>query len=145
MQHILVTTDLSPESEPAAAAALELAAQYDSQLTLAYVTELAEHLDAGGEHTVDEYRKRVRTIAHERLEAQRRKLFGDRPKVRSELLDGKVVWRALCDYADAHSVDLIVIATHGRSGLRQALLGSVAERVLRTAACPVLTVPSAQS
>jgi len=45
-------------------------------------------------------------------------------------------------YADRHGIDLIVIGTHGRTGVTRALLGSVAERVARTAACPVLTVPS---
>jgi len=43
-------------------------------------------------------------------------------------------------YAREHSIDLIVIGTHGRSGLTHALLGSTAERVVRKAPCPVLTV-----
>lgn len=44
-------------------------------------------------------------------------------------------------YAQQHAIDLIVLGTHGRSGVTRALLGSVAERVARTASCPVLTVP----
>ena len=44
-------------------------------------------------------------------------------------------------YAHQHAVDLIVLGTHGRTGFSRALLGSVAERVVRTAPCPVLTVP----
>jgi nucleotide-binding universal stress UspA family protein len=45
-------------------------------------------------------------------------------------------------YAARHSVDLIVVGTHGRTGVSRLLLGSVAERVVRTTSCPVLTVPS---
>lgn len=44
-------------------------------------------------------------------------------------------------YAREHGVDLIVVGTHGRTGMSRALLGSVAERVIRTAPCPVLAVP----
>jgi nucleotide-binding universal stress UspA family protein len=44
-------------------------------------------------------------------------------------------------YARQHAIDLIVLGTHGRTGVTRALLGSVAERVIRTAPCPVLTVP----
>jgi len=47
---------------------------------------------------------------------------------------------AIVDYAREHDIDLIVIGTHGRTGMAHLLLGSVAERVVRTAACPVLTV-----
>lgn len=45
-------------------------------------------------------------------------------------------------YVERHGIDLIVMGTHGRTGLRHLLLGSVAERVLRQAACPVLTIRS---
>jgi nucleotide-binding universal stress UspA family protein len=46
-------------------------------------------------------------------------------------------------YAKGHSIHLIVLGTHGRSGVSRVLMGSVAERVIRTAPCPVLTVPPA--
>ena len=45
-------------------------------------------------------------------------------------------------YAAAESIDLIVVGTHGRTGVSRVLLGSVAERVIRGAACPVLVVPT---
>jgi universal stress protein A len=47
--------------------------------------------------------------------------------------------RAIVDYATAHQIDLIVMGTHGRGGMAHVLVGSVAERVVRTALCPVLT------
>lgn len=51
-----------------------------------------------------------------------------------------VDFHEIVDYARTHQIDLVVMATHGRTGLAHALVGSVAERVVRTAPCPVLTV-----
>ncbi len=50
------------------------------------------------------------------------------------------VAQAIVDYASAHACDLIVMGTHGRRGLSRLTLGSVAERVVKTAPCPVLTI-----
>jgi nucleotide-binding universal stress UspA family protein len=51
-----------------------------------------------------------------------------------------VDFHEIIDYARTHQIDLIVMATHGRTGLAHALVGSVAEKVVRKASCPVLTV-----
>jgi nucleotide-binding universal stress UspA family protein len=51
-----------------------------------------------------------------------------------------VDFHEIIDYARVHQIDLIVMATHGRTGLAHALVGSVAEKVVRKAPCPVLTV-----
>jgi nucleotide-binding universal stress UspA family protein len=51
---------------------------------------------------------------------------------------------AIVNYAREHAIDLVVISTHGRTGLRHVLLGSVAERIVREAPCPVLTVRDAR-
>jgi len=51
-----------------------------------------------------------------------------------------VDFHEIIDYARTHQIDLIVMATHGRTGLAHALVGSVAEKVVRKAPCPVLTV-----
>jgi nucleotide-binding universal stress UspA family protein len=48
--------------------------------------------------------------------------------------------REICSYARNHSIDLLILGTHGRTGLSQLLVGSVAERVVRVSPCPVLTV-----
>ena len=60
--------------------------------------------------------------------------------VHGEVLRSNAPARALVDYAKAKQIDLIVIGTQGRSGVSRLLLGSVAEQVVRTAPCPVLTV-----
>jgi nucleotide-binding universal stress UspA family protein len=49
-------------------------------------------------------------------------------------------WRGVCDYAERQGIDLVVIATHGRTGLQHALIGSTAEKIVRHAPCPVLVV-----
>lgn len=49
-------------------------------------------------------------------------------------------WSAICAYAKKNAIDLIVIGTHGRTGISHAVIGSTAERIVRHAPCPVLTV-----
>lgn len=53
------------------------------------------------------------------------------------------VWNRICDYAAEQDIDLIILSTHGLTGLRHVLIGSIAERVVQHAPCPVLTVKSA--
>lgn len=53
-------------------------------------------------------------------------------------------WSAICKYAEEQKIDLIVVATHGRTGLRHALIGSTAERIVQHAPCPVLVVKSSE-
>ena len=63
----------------------------------------------------------------------------NRVKVQSEVLSGKVA-DELADYANKNEVDLIIISTHGRSGVSRWVWGSVADRILRSACVPVLVV-----
>lgn len=53
-------------------------------------------------------------------------------------------WSAICRYSEQTEIDLIVVATHGRTGLRHVLIGSTAERIVQHAPCPVLVVKSAE-
>jgi nucleotide-binding universal stress UspA family protein len=86
----------------------------------------------------DEVRKAVST----RLDDQREKL-GQDVEVKTRLLEG-VPFQELIRFAAENDVDLIVMSTHGHTGLKHVLLGSTAERVVRKAPCPVLTIkPSA--
>jgi nucleotide-binding universal stress UspA family protein len=79
---------------------------------------------------------------HRELAEQRRRAeFAGAPRVDTELLHGFAV-SEIQHFAQQCNFDLIVMGTHGRRGLSHAFLGSVAERVLRLAPCPVLTVRS---
>lgn len=60
--------------------------------------------------------------------------------IKTQTLQGGGASGEIVEYAEANGIDLIVIATHGRSGLEHFFLGSTTERVLRRATCPVLTV-----
>lgn len=76
---------------------------------------------------------------HEMESLEARHLSGLGRPVRTEVLAGRP-FAEIVRYAEEHGIDLICLATHGRSGLSHALLGSVAERVVRKAPCAVLTV-----
>lgn len=65
--------------------------------------------------------------------------FDDDARIVSDVLPGNP-WSAICDYAQREQIELIVVATHGRTGLKHAIIGSTAERIVRHAPCPVLTV-----
>ena len=75
-----------------------------------------------------------------RLLARTRDTLGDRVPVVIASAPGAPA-EAIVRYAAANKISLVVVGTHGRTGFSRALLGSVAERVVRTAPCPVLTVP----
>jgi len=68
--------------------------------------------------------------------------FIDRKLLRAKPVVVTSLWpaEAIVDYAANHAIDVTVIGTHGRRGFEHLLMGSVAERVVRTAPCPVLTV-----
>ncbi len=64
---------------------------------------------------------------------------GELPKVRYRIASGNP-FEAILDTAETMRADLIVLATHGRTGLKRLIIGNVAEKVVRYAACPVLIV-----
>lgn len=65
--------------------------------------------------------------------------FGGDATIRYDAFVGNP-WVSICDYAEREQIDLIVVCTHGRTGLKHALIGSTAERIVRHAKCPVLVV-----
>ena len=99
---------------------------------------------AGGEFGLrksdgDQLKKTRRTIAEDYLKEMRSRLNYNWASVESEVLEGKVAEK-LADYATKNDVDLILIASHGRSGITRWVTGSVADRVLRSACVPVLMI-----
>lgn len=77
----------------------------------------------------------------ERLKALRETELLRVPKVRLQLVSGESASEAILDQATRMKADLLVLGTHGRTGVAHALVGSVAEVVIRSAPCPVLVVP----
>ncbi|MBZ9713566.1 universal stress protein [Deinococcus multiflagellatus] len=138
-KHIFVTTDGSPCGDAALPLAAGLADTCGAALTVAYVVP---DLLAGHEGPY------VRDYVQELAEAQEqgrsvlRRAATARPGTQTVLLDSRAstVARSLLRGAQTQGADLIVMSTHGRSGLGRLLLGSVAEEVTRHAAVPVLLV-----
>ena len=136
---LLVPTDFSQTSEIALQYALDIAPPGaaihvlhvidDSSLTAAYPDGFYVELPGQREQLIEEASRRLKDIVR----------TAARPNLTTEVLVGWPVGAIVQD-ATLRDADLIVMGTHGRSGLAHALLGSVAERVLRTAPCPVLTV-----
>ena len=132
---ILHPTDFSEPSQHALGLACALARDYGARLIVLHVTELPTV--AYGEGVVPPNPEDLRAAAQEQLD----RLQVPQGNVRAErrLEQGDAVTQILRVAQEAHA-DLIVLGTHGRTGLGRLLMGSVAEQVVRRAACPVLTV-----
>ncbi|MHC4942001.1 MAG: universal stress protein [Planctomycetota bacterium] len=138
---ILVLLDFSEHSEDVLEAAREVAARYGAKLDLLHVIEEQVHpaFYGTGKTTILEMRPDI--VDRTRKALQKLVDEGSGPKVDTELhaVIGHAA-REIIRFSEENSTDLIVIATHGLSGIRRWLIGSVAERVVRMASCPVLTV-----
>ena len=143
---ILVPVDFSEPSTVALETAVALAKDYDASLTIVHGYEpLAVAVPEGYQLFTEEQLNRMFEEFQRELAEQRRRaeLAGAR-RVDTELLHGFAV-SEIQNFAQQCNFDLIVMGTHGRRGLSHAFLGSVAERVVRLAPCPVLTVRAARA
>ena len=121
VRQILFATDFSPSSEAAARVARDYARHFGARLHILHVVW------AGTDPMMPPL---LGKLAEE--------LGIDVPVVTA--VESGAPAARIVRYAERHGVDLIVVGTHGRTGVTRALLGSVAERVVRTAPCPVLAV-----
>jgi universal stress protein A len=144
--HALLATDGSDQSVRAARRAAELLRSADHLTLLTVVTEIPGD-DAGGfEGSVytPEEMERVWDAelaeAREELERTAAALTTARVEKRIEVGD---VARTICRIAEELGVDVIVVGSHGRTGLQRLFLGSVSEHVVRHAPCPVLVIREA--
>ncbi|MFQ5410981.1 MAG: universal stress protein [Phycisphaerae bacterium] len=143
IQRILFPTDFSDLSLHGLRYARSFAEAYSAELHLIHVVDEASlywmamgpnSLPVGPstEELVEISRKEMESFVGEHL--------GDlTPPLITEVVMGRP-FMEIINYARDTTIDLIVIGTHGRSGLQHALLGSVAEKVVRKAPCPVLTI-----
>jgi nucleotide-binding universal stress UspA family protein len=131
---LLVPTDFSDCSLVALDYALALAIQFHAKIVLLHIVEPLAILPV-----LDEIGDRQVRAGRERLAALCRKRIGNRVPFEVLVRMGRA-HSEIPDTAKALDADLIVIATHGNTGLREALLGSTAQRVVTQAHCPVLTV-----
>lgn len=141
-ERILVPTDGSDAVDAAVDHAIDLAETYGAEVRAIYVVDTAtlsaemdtpqviDALQAEGANAVRAVEERATAAGFDR--------------VRTEVLRG-TPHAAILKYAEDNDVDLVVMGTHGRSGLDRYLLGSVTEKVVRTSDVPVLTVRTPKS
>lgn len=139
LKNILVATDFSEPAEVATDYGQDLARSYGATLHVMHVIEdmlamsapelgfavpaIEHNIEAAVKRDLDEINKR-----------------GGEDAFRTVVVRGSNVSHAITEYAKANAIDLIIVGTHGRGAVSRFLMGSVAERVVRTAPCPVLTV-----
>lgn len=139
-KRILVVTDFSEHARAAFGPARAIAARFGGEILLLHVhdrnvpraaekgTRLASEAEADAALTA-----RLVALAEEALPDV---------VVTTHLVDARDVPGAICRFAEEQGADLLVIATQGQTGLKRLILGSVAEAVVRSAGCPVLSVRS---
>ena len=143
LNKILVATDFGEAAAAALAYGLELARTFNARLEVLHVVENVLTRGFGAEGYVAAYpelQQEVEDAAERQLTAalsdeDRRVL-----RATTTMLKSNSPAFAIVGYAKEHDVDLIIMGTHGRGAFAHMLMGSVAERVVRTAPCPVLTV-----
>jgi len=143
---IMVPTDFSAPADGALDYARDLARQLGASIDLVHVLDdpftSGAFVSEGAMVIPGELRDTMENFAREQLEARHTAHAGALPGSSTAILLGPQA-KSLVERAKEDKADLIVMGTHGRTGLEHLLLGSVAEKVVRTAACPVLTTRQA--
>jgi len=140
---ILVPTDFSEDSDLAFRMALSIAGKFRARIFLLHVISnqnLADYcLD---QSIVDRFLNESVVFSHEKLQdvINRNKQIGD-IRVIPDVRKGQP-YEEILKEASERKIDLIVIATHGKTGLQKYFIGSVTEKVMKEAKCPVLLLPS---
>jgi nucleotide-binding universal stress UspA family protein len=141
IRQILAPTDFSESSKQAVASAYELAQTFGAKLLLLHVVDLVVYpvemffVSEAGTTMLDDLEHQARLDLAQLVP----KSEDGAVEVRCRAVVG-TPYLKIVELAAAEQVDLIVMSTHGRTGVSHLVMGSVAERVVRTAPCPVLTV-----
>jgi nucleotide-binding universal stress UspA family protein len=142
LERILVPTDFSDFSTNALRYGCELANRFDSALHIMHsVEEYQAFTPESGMLLAPDYLSQLKEAAERELKKLPESgwFSGGESRIVRSVRKG-TPFLEIVRYARENESDLIVIGTHGRSGLSHALMGSVAEKVVRKAPCPVLTV-----
>lgn len=138
VRRVLAPTDFSDASETALRHAKEIALTYGAEIDLLHVVDNATTPPIYGSSSFEFPRQEAIEEAESALADLARDVIGIEHAV-AEVASGHPV-QSILDYVEENEVDLLVMATHGRTGLDRLLIGSVAERVLRTSPVPVFLV-----
>lgn len=137
---ILMATDFSDYATHALEYAEVLAKQFEAEILLLHVIESFTY-SLTDSMTVIGHDQALSATAEALLENLQNRLLAEGFSVEHVLTHG-TAYKEIVGKAKTMASDLIVIGSHGRTGMEQLLLGSVAEKVVRLADCPVLTIPA---
>jgi nucleotide-binding universal stress UspA family protein len=143
IKNILVATDFGEAADSALSYGRELASRFGATLHVLNVVENFYVTTFGAETYaafVPEMQRELENAARKRLDEALIDSDGSGPATRPSVMTSGSAAYAIVDYARENTIDLIVMGTHGRGALAHLMMGSVAERVVRLASCPVLTV-----
>ena len=141
MKRILFPTDFSAPAKEAQHYAMALAESFGAELHLLHVVPLfIPFPDASSPYVLPEQEMKLQVeAADRRLAHEIESSWSEKHAVIHSAVMGLAVDEIL-NYSKTHEIDLIVLGTHGHTGLARLLIGSVAEKLVRMATCPVLTV-----
>jgi nucleotide-binding universal stress UspA family protein len=136
LNNILFTTDFSPAAEAALPYAAELTRRFGAHLFALHVRPPTVN-----PMTQPQTWPILEEQAREEAEAEREKLAGAFPGLTPKVIIAEGdLWSAISSVIEKNDIDLLVLGTHGRTGVKKFFLGSAAEEIFRQAPCPVLTV-----
>lgn len=140
LKNILFATDFSEASQAALPYAAAISRRYRSQLHVIHVMSPAGYIvpsDPAAGLTIDAMHEAALADARERMLTVASDL--NTIPCHTYVREGEV-WESLSELIRTHDIDLLIVGTHGRTGVEKLVLGSKAEEILRQATCPVLTV-----
>lgn len=140
LQNILVPTDLSENADRAMRQAVELAAQHGAKLHVFHAITLHAADPARLKVKLEDYVKKVEEEVFADLSERSEEIRRRGVAVEVTLARSFLPFEAIMDKAEEVHPEIVVMGTHGRSGVKKLLMGSVAEKVVRHAPCHVLTV-----
>lgn len=148
LRNILCPVDFSDLSLNALRFAVDLADMFQAELHLLHVFEGYDAISLNPETALipmPQWLNELRKVCHDKLAVLPSADLAARcPAIVRAHREGSAIHEIL-DYAAHETIDLIVLATHGRTGLMHLLMGSVAENVVRSAKCPVMTIRGTES
>jgi len=139
LEHLLVPVDFGESSQGALEMAIQLAQQLKARVTLVHVYEIPSYVYGGMTYATADLFAPIEEGARIHLDGLVAKVKERVPDVRGVLRRGNAAPEILA-VAEQVKPDLLVMGTHGRTGMTRMLLGSVAEKIVRLAPVPVLTV-----
>ena len=145
IRNILVPTDYSPHAEKALAYAIGLAKTFGAKIHLLHAYRLPEPMPFPATIAVPEsFWEEVHKHSMEKLEEVRQQVAAESIECEVEAVR-EPPFPAVVDSAERLDADLIVMGTRGLTGLKHVMLGSVAERTVRLAHCPVITLKDSEA